>query len=305
MSQHVVLGGNGVVGRETVSALANKGIVATSVSRTGGESSHGETIRADLLERSDALRALGGAEVAYLVVGLQYSLPVWRKQWPVVVSNVVDACRANGTRLVFLDNVYAYGRVAGAMTELTPIRPSSKKGQVRADLLAMLSTAQGDGLDVTIARSADFYGPGASTSVFNSMVIEPVVAGKAPTWLMDATLPHSMTYTPDIGAALATLGTDPRARNAVWHVPTAPALTGREYLSMAAGDGAAQKVMSKTMMRIGGVFMPIAREALELSYQSTEPYIFDSSKFESEFGVSATPYREGITRSLQYAKEAK
>ena len=272
-----------------------------SVSRQGTEVPLSQAIRADLKERDAAIGALDGAEVAYLVLGLPYSLAVWRRDWPVIVANVIDACRTNDTRLIYLDNVYAYGRVFGPMTEETPIHPSSHKGQVRADMLATLATAQDDGLGLTIARSADFYGPGASTSVFNGMVIDAVVAGKAPTWLLDATLPHSMTYTPDIGTALAVLGTDPRGRNGVWHVPTSPALTGEEYLTVASGEGQKHKVMSKAMLRIGGLFVPAAREALELSYQNTEPYVFDSAKFETTFGISATPYRDGIARSLENA----
>ena len=81
------------------------------------------------------------------------------------------------------------------------------------------------GLEYTIGRSADFYGPGATTSSFNMMVLDRVAAEQDPTWLIDKDQPHSMTYTPDIGLALATLGTDPRARGQVWHLPTARART--------------------------------------------------------------------------------
>ncbi len=48
------------------------------------------------------------------------------------MRNVIDACRRHGTRLVFLDNVYAYGNVDGPMTEHTPYDPFSRKGEVRA-----------------------------------------------------------------------------------------------------------------------------------------------------------------------------
>ena len=303
MTKHVVLGGNGVVGRETISALVGRGLTVRSVNRQRHEISRDESIQADLKDRDAAVRAIDGAEVTYLVLGLPYSLKVWRRDWPLIVDNVIEACRIHDAHLVFLDNVYAYGRVSGLMTEATPIRPTSRKGQVRADLLAKFATAQQQGLAVTVARSADFYGPGASTSVFNGMVIEPIVAEKSPTWLLNASLPHSMTYTPDIGAALAIMGTDPRARNEVWHVPTAPALTGEEYLALATGPGQKHRVMSKTMLRLGGLFVPAARESLELSYQNAEPYLFDSTKFESTFGVSATGYREGIARTLQSARE--
>lgn len=196
--------------------------------------------------------------------------------------------------------VDAYGPVSGPTTEETPIRPTTKKGGIRADALAALMRAEDDGLQVSVARSADFYGPGATTSMFNSMVLDAIAAGKRPTWMLNATLPHSMTYTPDIGTALAILGTDPRGFGGVWHVPTAPALTGQEYIALASKDGAAFTVMSKSTLRMGGLFIRVARESLELSYQNSEPYTFDSTKFESTLGVGPTPYSEGIASSLAF-----
>ena len=115
-------------------------------------------------------------------------------------------------------------------------------------------------------------------------VIDRVVAGKPPTWLFDASLPHSMTYTPDIGAALAVLGTDDRARGRTWHLPTAPALTGEQYLALATGGRLRHRTMSTGTMRFGSLFSSAARETLEMAYQYTAPYEFDSTAFERTFG---------------------
>ncbi|MEK8225963.1 NAD-dependent epimerase/dehydratase family protein [Oerskovia sp. M15] len=151
---------------------------------------------ADLLERADVAAALRGAEVAYLTAGLPYSARTWATDWPVLLANTVEAALENGTHLVYLDNVYAYGRVDEAMTESTAINPTSKKGHVRAAALRTLDHARERGLTVTIGRSADFYGPGASTSVFNTFALDKIAAGKPGTWLFDADQLHSLTYTP-------------------------------------------------------------------------------------------------------------
>jgi hypothetical protein len=108
-----------------------------------------------------------------------------------------------------------------------------------------------------------------------------------------------MTYTPDIGRALAVLGTDERAHGGTWHLPTAPPLTGDDYLELVAGERFAHKTMSAATMRLGGLFVSAARESLEMAYQYTAPYVFDSSAFETTFGIAATSYRDGITASLQ------
>jgi nucleoside-diphosphate-sugar epimerase len=135
--------------------------------------------------------------------------------------------------------------------------------------------------------------------VFNAMALDKVAAGQDPTWLLDSSQPHSMTYTPDIGSALAILGTDARARGGVWHLPTAPARTGDEYLAMATERKLRHRVMTMATLRFGSLFVSSAREAVEMSYQNTLPYRFDSTRFETTFGVTPTPYAEGIARTLQ------
>jgi hypothetical protein len=75
---------------------------------------------------------VAGSSVAYLVAGLKYDHQVWAGA---VAARDAQCHRrpANGTApLVFFDNVYAYGRVEGVMTEETPYNPCSRKGEVRA-----------------------------------------------------------------------------------------------------------------------------------------------------------------------------
>jgi nucleoside-diphosphate-sugar epimerase len=298
-STHVVLGGNGVVGRETVAALLRRGERTTSVGRRPAAVEGARTVTADLLVAAEVSHALTGANVAYLTAGLPYSARIWSKQWPIIVRNAIAAAIAHGTHLVYVDNVYAYGHVDEPMTERAAINPSSRKGEVRAAALHALNIAAAEhGLAYTVGRSADFYGPGATTSVFNTFALDKIATGRDGTWLFDADQPHSLSYTPDIGSALAILGTDPRARGRVWHLPTAEPLSGREYLELAGGRGTSMRVMSRTAMRLGAAFSSGARETLEMSYQYTAPYIFDSSAFETTYGVEATPAADGIARTL-------
>lgn len=300
--EHVVLGGNGVVGRETVRALLARGETPASVGRHPSAAPGTVPVRADLLVRADVENALRGARVAYLTAGLPYSSRVWAQQWPVIVRNAIEAASAHDVHLVYLDNVYAYGAVSGPMTETTPINPASTKGQVRAAALSMIDDARRDGATVTIGRSADFYGPGATTSVFNTFALNRVAAGRSGTWLFDADQPHSLTYTPDIGDALALLGTAPQAQGRTWHLPTAPALTGRDYVHLAAGPDARVAVMGSMTLRIGAFFNPAARETLEMAYQYTQPYELDSGAFEAVFGIAPTPVADGIAASLHSAR---
>ena len=118
----------------------------------------------------------------YLLAGLKYDRRVWREQWPRIMRHVVDACAAHGARLIFFDNVYAYGRVAGPMTEDTPVRPASRKGRVRAEIAGFLQDEMAAGrITAAIARAADFYGPYAEkSSVPAILVFERLAADVQP-----------------------------------------------------------------------------------------------------------------------------
>ncbi|MEX2591408.1 MAG: hypothetical protein WD426_01455 [Anditalea sp.] len=43
-----------------------------------------------------------------------------------------------------------------------------------------------------------------------------------------------------------------------------------------------------------GLFVPFMKEMAEMMYQYNTNYVFDSSKFEKQFGFEPTPYTEGI-----------
>ena len=52
------------------------------------------------------------------------------------------------------------------------------------------------------------------------------------------------------------------------------------------------------MIRLAGLFNPLARESVEMLYQQKYDYLFDSSKFSRRFNA-ATPYAEGIRATVQ------
>ena len=82
MTTHVILGGNGVVGRETIAALRAGGHSVLAVSRVSPSAPGVPHISADLRDAASAARALQGADVAYLTIGLPYSTRVWRRGRP-------------------------------------------------------------------------------------------------------------------------------------------------------------------------------------------------------------------------------
>ncbi|MDX1372915.1 MAG: NAD(P)H-binding protein, partial [Nitrososphaeraceae archaeon] len=125
-----ILGSSGVIGRELAKSLTQFTNKIRLVSRNPQKVNDGdELISADLLNPEQVLNAVKGSEVTYLTVGLQYDIKIWKTQWPLLIKNIIDACKKYSSKLVFFDNVYAYGKVDGWMTEETPMNPTSEKGK--------------------------------------------------------------------------------------------------------------------------------------------------------------------------------
>lgn len=302
---HTILGANGIIAQELSQALVESSAPIRQVSRNPRKiNPTDEMVVADLLDAQATNNAVSGSEVVYLVAGLKYDASVWQKQWPQVMRNVMSACKHHGARLVFFDNVYAYGRVDGLMTEDTPFNPISKKGEVRAKIATMLLDEVRNGnLQAMIVRSADFYGPGAVNSFPHATVFERLRAGKAPQWIGNPRTVHTFTYTPDVGRSVAVLGKTPEAYGQTWHLPTSQELlTGEDFARLAcelAKQPYKLQVAPRWILKLMGLFMPVLRENEEMMYQFEYDYRFDSSKIESAFGLQATPYHQGISESLR------
>ncbi len=294
-----ILGAGGPIGNELGSLLAAKRTPFRVVSRTPRPVAGAQTLAADLTDATQMQTAVEGADVACLLVGLKYDTAVWKEMWPRIMRNAIDACKRSGTKLLFFDNVYMYGRVEGPMTEATPYRPSSKKGEIRAQIATtLMAEVTAGNLTATIARAADFYGPNTRNGVPNVLVLEPFAKGGTASWLVDASVPHSLTFTPDAARGVATLIEHEPAWNQIWHLPTRPnPPTGKAFIEAAAdafGVRPKYRVLSKPMLRVVGLFDPRVRQSLEMLYQNEAPYLFDSTKFASAFGFEGTPYDEAI-----------
>lgn len=259
-----------------------------------------ELFPADLTDSAMVEKAIGGSEVVYLVVGLEYKLKVWQDKWPKLVRAVIDACIKYNARLVFFDNIYAYDISSiPHMTEDSPVNPPSRKGLVRKHLAEMIMEEVRAGkLMAIIARSADFYGPANKSSLLTEMVYKNLSKGKAANWFMNADKKHSFTYTPDAAEATALLGNTFDAFNQVWHLPTDKnALTGRQFVGLFSEEMNAKNrisVIPMWLLRIMGIFIPLLKEMPEMMYQYDRDYIFDSSKFEKRFNFKPTTYQEGV-----------
>ncbi|NLR68569.1 NAD-dependent epimerase/dehydratase family protein [Chitinophaga varians] len=304
---YTILGAGGVIANELAKELVKNGKQVRLVSRSP-QAIAGITdlVAADITDAAQTRRAVAGATVVFLTAGLKYDHKLWAVAWPRIMSNVIEACKAEGAKLIFFDNVYSYGLVNGPMTENTPYKPVSKKGKIRAAIATQLmEEVKAGNITATIARAADFYGPGADkTGFLNLLIIDKFKKNSSAMWLGKDNVTHSYTFTPDAGKGLYLLSQDDSSWNQVWHLPTAnPAPDGKGYMEMIARQmGVKPKYMklNRFLIAVSGLFDSTIRELGEMLYQSNYPYIFDSSKFEKHFQVKPTSYEEGVKLTLQY-----
>lgn len=303
-----ILGSTGIIGKSLAKELLQFTNKIRLVSRNPKKVNEGdELVKADLLNRQQVTDAVKGSEVVYLTAGLKYDTKTWQAEWPVIMRNVIDACKFSGSKLVFFDNVYAYGRVKGWMTEETPYQPNSKKGEVRKHIAEMLMNEVKQGtINAIIARAADFYGAGTLAFV-SMMVFDKYAKGKNAQWLINDKFRHSFTYAPDAAKGTALLGNTDSAYNQVWHLSTDKnVLTGKEFIELTAKEfGVKPKFMNvpKWMLRTIGLFTPEIKESVEMTYQNDSEYLFLSEKFEKTFNLKPTPYNEGIKETVSFIKK--
>jgi nucleoside-diphosphate-sugar epimerase len=254
----------------------------------------------DLNDYSKIDKAIAGSEVVYVVIGFEYKLSVWQEKWPSFMKAVINACKTHNAKLVFFDNVYMYDKSAiPHMIETSPIHAPSKKGEVRQQLHEMImSEVEKNTLTALIARSADFYGPDNKSSALNMMVVDNFMKGKKAQAFGNINKIHTYTFTPDAAKATAMLGNTIDAFNQVWHVPTTKdKLTNLQWIQLIANE---LKVEAKIqtipvwLIKILGLFIPVMKEFPEMIYQYEQDYLFDSTKFENRFGISATSPKDGI-----------
>lgn len=159
-----------------------------------------------------------------------------------------------------------------------------------------------------MGRASGYFGPRGVTSAMGDRVFRRILAGKRPQVMGDADQLHSYSYVPDIADGLATLGLDDRADGQTWHLPVAGPLTTRAFIERiceVAGTQVVPSTMSRSMVGLVGMFNPTVRELKEMLYEFEEPFVVDSSAFETAFGMHATRLEVAIPRTVEWFRSVE
>jgi nucleoside-diphosphate-sugar epimerase len=303
--KQVVFGCNGPIGTALMERLVAAGHEVVGVCRSGeSEAPAGARIEAgDVRDPEQAAGLAAGAEVVHGCVGIPYE--AWMDLWPGIIEGLLTAAEASGARLVFADNLYAYGAKNRPLTEEMRLTDYGRKPTLRAKLARTMLEAHRVGrARVALVRASDFYGPRVTNAALGERVFPNLLTGKPVQLLGDPDARHAFTYAPDFARALETMaGAEDEDYGQAWHVPNAPALTQRQVIALA-GELAGRQVKIRSLRRrtvaLLALFSPMLRELKEMMHQWELPYRVDHAKWAARFGDDATPLEEGLRATLDW-----
>ena len=310
MNTHkTIIFGTGPLGLSVMDALVERGYTNITLINRSGKAPEtlpcGVRILSGDATNPDQVAALvAGTDVVFHCAQPHYY--EWPEKFPPITKGILEgAIKAGVSKLVFGDNLYMYGPTDGKpVHENLPYAAEGRKGRTRAAMAKRLLDAHRAGkVKVAIGRASDFYGPRVQGSAVGDRVFPAILEGKAASTMGNVDLPHTYTYIKDFGRALVTLSEHDAAFGKAWHVPSAETLTTREFLNLAyeiTGQKPKISSMGKLMLQIGGLFIPEAKEMVEIWYEFNEPYVVDHSPFAKAFGARPTPHREAIRETLDW-----
>jgi len=309
MTIHHVILGTGAIGRAVAQELIRRGEKVRMVNRSGKmeETPRGvELVASDLYDQANVREVTRGAKLVYQSTQPAYFQ--WTEKFPSLQKSIIDGLTGSSAKLVLVENLYMYGETDGQpMTEDMPYNAHTLKGRVRGEISAAAFAAHKAGrVRVTCGRGGNFFGPWGIDSTMGGRAFYPLLRGRLAQLIGRTDLPHTHTFVKDFGKALVILGERDESDGKAWHVPNdQPWLSQADLVRMFAEEAGVEpkiRSMGKVMMTIGGLFIPEAKESLEMMYEFDKPFIIDSGKFENTFGMKATPTREAIQETVAWYK---
>ncbi|MFN3258761.1 MAG: NAD-dependent epimerase/dehydratase family protein [Ilumatobacter sp.] len=299
-----VVVGAGPVGRAVVARLVASGAVPTVVSRSGTAVAGAVSVAANIAQPEVATEVLREATTVFFVAQPAYHR--WTTEYRPLQDSVLRGCERSGAVLIATENLYGYGAGTGGLdspiSETTPLAPSTRKGAVRAEGWHDLAAAHEAGrVRCAAVRASDFFGPGVRESMLGERFFGALAAGKPASVFGPVDRHHSATYVPDLAAAMIRVAERPDALGRAWLAPTAPAVTVAEMIELAAaaaGSPSRHRRLSRPMLRLAGVFVPGARESIEMLYQWEADFTIDTAASQAALDLSPTPLVQSISDTV-------
>lgn len=314
MAKILVLGFTGGIGRAATKALVENGHNVTALvrSRSKGEKYINELtnitlIEGDASDYNSVLKAADGC--SHLVYGLNIPYDKWSENVVPLLETSLKVAAAKKLKFIFPGNVYVYGPAKlNPVNEAHPHEAPTKKGKIRVEMENLIKKySTENNFPYTIIRMPDFYGPYVVNGFSEKLFINSIT-GKSLQWIGNKETTTEYIFIEDGGKAIANAAISEKADNQEFNIPASEPITNGDFLrkiAIAGGKNVKFSTLnSDIVFNIMGVFNPMVKEVKEMLYLKREKLVLDGTKYKKTFGnIPATPYREGIDKTISWAKE--
>jgi nucleoside-diphosphate-sugar epimerase len=352
----VVFGATGVIGTSLVEVISTEHAtweilaVTRSIKGTSRLASmklpNVTMVEGDPFDTENVLKLTADCDIVYSCIGFhRYERNYWAKYWPIVTENLLAAIaqedsdstddKIHKKKLVFCDNIYAYGPGENISPTTSTVEPSNQsKPAIRATVRQMLAKHmdQYPGT-VTAVGGADFFGPHATkTSFLGDTMTKTIAKGEGGLAIGSINVLHDFCFAPDFSKSLAVVSENDakfsKAADKFWICPhSIKNKTLQEIANDIAAKAAASavengtssirnkptarvttkpvpiSVLNKWLLYLLCPFMGFAWEMIEMMPFWTNNYTVDDSDFSSTFGMEATPYDQALQSLVDFYQQ--
>ena len=300
----LVLGAAGRLGHAAAQAFRDGGWTVASLVRPGGARLAPigtEIVELDARDHTAVGQAARGADVVLHALNPPYA--EWSRLALPLAYSAISAAETSGATLLFPANLYNFGSpLPPVIGETAPMRPSSRKGQLRVAIEDRIAEAAERGVRAITVRAGDFYGRGHGTW-FDLVLTKELGRGRL-TYPGPLDVTHEWTYLPDFAAALLRVANRrnvlPQFASFGFH---GHAVTGREFtaaIARAARSKLKLKRMTWWLIHALRPIVPLCRELSEIAYLWNEPHRIEGGKLKAAIGdTPRTPLDVAVARALE------
>jgi nucleoside-diphosphate-sugar epimerase len=298
----LVLGAAGRFGYAAAEAFRDAGWQVMSLVRPGAEArAPRRTQVLATIDRAVVVDAARGMDIVLHALNPRYT--DWQKFARPLAYSAIEAAETSGATLMFPGNVYNFGAgMPEVLDETTPMRPTSRKGELRLEIETRMREASDRGMRTIILRAGDFFGGGRGSWL--DLVIAKQIGQGIVTYPGPLDVMHEWAYLPDLVAATVRLAAV-RARLGAFETFGFPghAVTGRELvaaMAKAARRDVTVKGMSWWLVHALRPIVPMSRELSEIAYLWKVPHRIAGDKLKAAIGsVPHTPLDTAVARALR------
>ena len=305
MKKALVLGATGGMGFALVEELVSRGIETIAFARSSEKLAlfrqewgpRALIFSGDVMNESHLSKAVKSVDLVFHSINIPYEK--WNPALFQILEAILASCKKHNKPLIYVDNIYSYGRQSEPVCEVTSKQPHTKKGNIRLQLQKQIQTST---VPYILAHFPDFYGPKAESTILQ-YTFKDMLKKSSALYVGNTRHKREFIYTKDGAKALVELALREESYNESWNISGTGTISGEEIAAIASSFFAKEiklKPIHRWMIAMLGLFNPSMKEVVEMMYLTETPVILDGSKYEKNIGpIPKTPYQIGIVENLK------